>query len=138
MAAQGPHQFYNQLSNTAEGLLTTCADDMRISGGIMGQPEYALIIAGEHMKTIANDGWTKKEIRQFLFEKTQSSHAHLKRTQRMPGAVQPGDDTKMRPLVAAPEDILVVAAGGNAGAFSCYIPGWGGKRTSQAVTKEVK
>ena len=138
MAAQGPHQFYNQLSNTAEGILTTCADDMRISGGIMGQPEYVVCIAGEHMKTIAADGWTKAEIRKFLFEKTHSSHEHLKRTQRMSGAVQPGDDKKMRPLVAAPEDIMILAAGGNAGAFSAYIPGWGSKRSSQAVTKEVK
>ena len=45
----------------------------------------------------------------------------------------------MRPLVASPDDIFVVAAGGRAGAFSCYIPGWGSaKRSSQAVTKEVK
>ena len=138
IAANGPHQFYNQLSNTAEGVLTTVADDMRISGSVMGQPTYVLVLAGEHMKTIAADGWTKKDIRTFLFEKTQSSHEHLKRTHRMSGAVQPGDDTKMRPLVAAPEDILVVAAGGNAGAFSAYIPGWGSKRSSQAVTKEVK
>src|SRR5919198_2725947 len=98
MAAEGPHQFYNQLSNTAEGVLTTCADDMRTSGGIMGQPEYVVIIAGEHMKTIAADGWTKADIRKFLFERTQSSHEHLKRTQRMAGATQPGDDKKMRPL----------------------------------------
>src|SRR5438067_8639146 len=124
MAAQGPHQFYNQLSNTAEGILTTGADDMRISGGIMGQPEYVVILAGEHMRTIAADGWTKAEIRKFLFEKTQSSHEHLKRTERMAGAVQPGDDKKMRSLVASPEDFLVVAAGGMAGAFSGYIPGW--------------
>jgi hypothetical protein len=32
----------------------------------------------------------------------------------------------------------VVAAGGRAGAFSCYIPGWSSARSSQAVTKEVK
>jgi hypothetical protein len=44
----------------------------------------------------------------------------------------------MRPLVESPDDILVVAAGGRAGAFSAYIPGWGSKRSSQAVTKEVK
>ena len=39
MAAAGPRQFYNQLSNTAEGVLTTLADDMRISGNLMGQPQ---------------------------------------------------------------------------------------------------
>ncbi|MBI2152420.1 MAG: hypothetical protein HYW16_00710 [Candidatus Rokubacteria bacterium] len=138
MAAAAPHQFYNQLSSTAEGVLTTLADDMRISGNVMGQPQYLLVIAGEHMRTIAKDGWTKADIRRFVFERTQNSHAYLKRTQRMAGEVKPGDETLMRPLVATPDDILVVAAGGRAGAFSAYIPGWGSTRSSQAVTKEVK
>src|SRR5438093_2992453 len=138
LAAEAPHQFYNQLSNTAAGVLTTLADDMRISGNVMGQPQYTIVLAGEHMRTIAGDGWGKKEIRQFVFEHTQNSHAHLKRTQRMAGAIQPGDETRLRPLVASPDDILVVAAGGRAGAFSVYIPGWSSSRSSQAVTKEVR
>jgi len=138
MAAEAPHQFYNQLSNTAAGILTTLSDDMRISGNVMGQPHYAIVLAGEHMRTIAADGWDKGRIRQFVWEHTQNSHAHLKRTQRMAGPLQPGDETKLRPLVAAPDDILVVAAGGRAGAFSCYIPGWSSARNSQAVTKEVR
>jgi hypothetical protein len=138
VAASGPHQFYNQLSNTAEGVLTTLADDMRISSGVMGQPTYVVALAGEHMRTIANDGWDKKRIRQFLFDNTKSSHLHLKRTGRMSGEIKPGDETAMRPLVETPDDILVVAAGGRAGAFSAYIPGWGSRRSSQAVTKEIK
>lgn len=138
MAAEAPHQFYNQLSNTAEGVLTTLADGMRISGNVVGQPEYMLVLAGEHMRTIAKDDWTKADVRRFVFEHTQNSHAHLKRTQRMSGEVRPGDETLMRPLVGSPDDIHVVAAGGRAGAFSAYIPGWGSKRSSQAVTKEVK
>jgi hypothetical protein len=32
LAAEAPHQVYNQLSGTAEGILTTLCDDMRISG----------------------------------------------------------------------------------------------------------
>ncbi len=138
IASDAPHQFYNQLSPNAEGVLTTCADDMRISGTVMGQSTYVVCLAGEHMKTIARDGWDKKQIRQFLFEKTHNSYAHLKRTHRMSNDIAPGDEEKMRPLVASPDDILVVAAGGRAGAFSCYIPGWGSARSSQAVTKEVK
>jgi hypothetical protein len=97
-----------------------------------------VILAGEHMRTIAEDGWTKAMIREFLSARTQNSHAHLKRIHQMAGAIQPDDETRMRPLVESPDDILVVAAGGPAGAFSCYVPGWGGKRASQAVTKEVK
>ena len=138
VAAAAPRQFYNQLSSSAEGILATLADDMRASGNLMGQPNFVVVLAGEHMRTIAGSGWNKAMIREFLFEHTRNSHAHLKRTQQMAGAVQPGDETRLRPLVESPDDILVVAAGGRAGAFSCYIPGWGGKRSSQAVTKEVK
>jgi hypothetical protein len=138
IASDAPHQFYNQLSPTAEGVLTTCADDMRISGTVMGQSTYVVCLAGEHTATIGRDGWDKKRIRQFLFEKTHNSYAHLKRTGRMSGEIANGDESKMRPLVASPDDILVVAAGGRAGAFSCYIPGWGSAKNSQAVTKEVK
>ncbi len=119
-------------------MLTTLCDDMRISGNVMGQPHYALVLAGEHTRTITGDGWDKKRIRQFVWEHTQNSHAHLKRTERMAGPIQPGDETKLRPLVASPDDILVVAAGGRAGAFSAYIPGWSSSRSSQAVTKEVR
>ena len=137
MAAESPHQFYNQLSSTPEGVLTTLADNMRISGNVMGQPNYCLVIAGEHMRTIAADGWDKKRIRQFLFDHTQNSHAHLKRTGRMTGDIAAGDETKMRPLTEL-ENILIVAAGGRAGAFSCFIPGWGSAKSSQAVTKEIK
>ncbi len=138
LAADAPHQLYNQLSSTAEGVLTTLADDMRISGNVMGQPNYVLVLAGEHMRTIAGDGWDKKRVRRFVWEHTQNSHAHLKRTQRMAGPAEPGDDGRLRPLVATPDDIFVVAAGGRAGAFSAYIPGWGSAKNSQAVTKEVK
>ena len=53
------------------------------------------------------------------------------------GELKPGDETLTRPLVESPDDILVVAAGGRAGAFSAYIPGWGSKRSSQAVTVVV-
>jgi hypothetical protein len=137
LAAAGPRQFYNQLSNTAEGVLTTLADDMR-SSGTTGQPQYAVVLAGEHMRTIAGDGWSKARVRAFLFERTRNSHAHLKRTFLLAGPAEPGDESRFRPLVETPDDILVVAAGGRAGAFSCYIPGWGGKRSSQSVTKEVK
>jgi len=138
MAAEAPHQFYNQLSGTAAGIVTTLCDDMRISGNVVGQPHYAVVLAGEHMRTIAADGWTKADIRKFVFEHTQNTVAHLKRTERLAGPVKPEDERALRPLVGTPEDILVVAAGGRAGAFSAYIPGWASRRASEAVTKLIR
>lgn len=138
LAALAPHQFYNQLSNTAEGVLTTACAYMRMSPGISTQPEYVLIIAGEHMEIIAKEGWSKSDIKQFCFEHTKTSDAELKRIQVIPVKIQPEDENTLRSLVPTPEDFIVVAAGGRAGAFSCYIPGWSGKRSSQSVTKEIR
>lgn len=138
LAALAPHQFYNQLSNTAEGVLTTACAYMRMSPGISTQPEYVLIIAGEHMEIMAKEGWSKSDIKQFCFEHTKTSDAELKRIQVIPVKIQPEDENTLRSLVPTPEDFIVVAAGGRAGAFSCYIPGWSGKRSSQSVTKEIR
>ncbi len=137
-AAMAPHQYSNQLSNTAEGVLTTLCAHMRISTGLRSQPQYVLVFAGEHMKVIGDDGWSKDDIKRYCFEHTQVSHAEMKRINLMPGEIGPGDDTTMQSLVDSPEDFIVVAAGGRAGVQSAFIPGWGGKRTSQSVTKEIR
>jgi hypothetical protein len=137
MAALAPVQFYNQLSSTAAGVLTTLCDTMRYPGQI-GQPNYCVVLAGEHMRTIAADGWSKADIRKFIFENTTNTVAHFKRTGRLPGAVRPEDETLTRPLVQSPDDILVVAAGGRAGSFSCFIPGWASRTSSEAVTVVIK
>jgi hypothetical protein len=137
-AALAPHQVYNQLSGSAAGVLTTIADNMRISGSVTSQPQYVVVIAGEHMRVIADDGWSKADVKRFLFEQTQNSVAHLKRTNRLAGPAHRDDETTLRPLVQSPEDIIVVAAGSKAGAFSAFIPGWGGKNASQSVTTEIR
>lgn len=137
LAALAPHQFYNQLSSTAEGILTTVTAHMRRSSAFGNQPQHVLVIAGEHMQVIARDGWSKSDIKKFCFENTQIPLAQLKRTNVMPGKVTQQDETTMRPLVTSPEDFIVVAAGGRAGAFSAFIPGWGGRDSTQSVTVEI-
>jgi hypothetical protein len=136
-AALAPHQWYNHLSNTGEGLLVTLCAHLRLSAGVGSQPQYYLVFAGEHLAVLAKEGWSKEKIRHYCYAHTQTSHAEMKRIQVMPGRIEPGDESLMRPLVASPEDFLIVAAGGKAGAFSAFIPGWGGKRSSESVTREI-
>jgi hypothetical protein len=137
-AALAPQQFYNQLSNTAAGILATACASMRFSAGVRNQPQYVLVIAGEHMQVMAGDGWSKADIRQYCFEHTKTSRAELKRINLVAGAVEPADESAMVSLVDTPDDFLVVAAGSRAGAFSALIPGWGGKGTSQNVTRGIR
>ena len=137
-AALAPHQWYNHLSNTGEGVLATLCAHLRFSSGVGSQPQYFLVFAGEHRAVLAKEGWSKEKIREYCFANTQASFAELKRIQMMPGEIAGGDETRMKPLVVSPEDFVIVGAGGKAGAFSSFVPGWAGKRSSQSVTKEIR
>jgi len=137
MAALGVHQYSNGLSSTPEGILTTACAQMRVSAGTARKPFYALVFAGEHMAVIAKAGWTRDDVKRYCFENTKISVAELKRINLKDGAVAPADEKEMVTLVHEPDDFLVVMAGGKAGVQSAYIPGWGGKNGSQAVTKEI-
>jgi hypothetical protein len=138
LAADGPRQIFNQLSSTTEGVLTTMADDMRISGGVVGQTYYVVLLAGEHMEIVEREGWSKTDVKRYLFENTMNTYAHLRRTQRFPMPIKPGDETRIRPLVSHEDMFFILPAGGKAGAFSSYIPGWAKASWSRMVTKEVR
>ena len=137
-AALAPHQFSNQLSATPEGVLTTACAQMRISAGTARQPQYALVIAGEHMAIMKKAGWAREDVQRYCFEHSKSSVAELKRIHIVAGDVTPEDERTQRALVEGPQDFLVIAAGGRAGVQSAYIPGWGSKSGSQSVTKEIR
>ena len=99
---------------------------------------YAMIFAGEHMAIIAKAGWTRDDVKNYCAEHTQVSLAELKRINIRDGSVTPEDETTMMSLVHEPNDFLVVMAGGLAGVQSAFIPGWGGRNGSQAVTREIR
>ena len=138
MAALGVHQYSNGLSATPGGVLTTACAQMRISGGTARQPYYAMVFAGEHQAIMKKAGYTREDVKRYVFEHTKVSIAELKRANLKAGTVAPDDESTMMDLVEVPDDLLIVAAGGKAGVQSCYIPGWGGKAGSQAVTKEIR
>jgi hypothetical protein len=94
----------------------------------------AIVIAGEHTQTISKHGWSKSDIRRYLAEQARRTVADLKRGGGLAGDVAPGDERRHIPVVERPEDILIIAAGGQEGAMSAVIPSWGPKVASTAVT----
>jgi hypothetical protein len=98
------------------------------------QGEIAIVIAGEHTQTISRHGWSKSDMRRYLAEQARRTVADLKRGGGLAGDVAPGDEQHYIPVVERPEDILIVAAGGQEGAMSAVIPSWGPKVASTAVT----
>jgi len=146
-ACEGPRQVRNGLSQTPEGVLTTIADVMSSLGtslttsGSVGstssgtrQGEITVVIAGEHTQTISRHGWSKSDIRRYLAEHARRTVADLKRGGGLDGDVAPGDAQRYIPVVERPDDIMIVAAGGQEGAMSAVIPSWGPKVASTAVT----
>lgn len=137
-AAYAPHQYSNRLSATPEGVLATACAHMKISAGSARQPQYAMVFAGEHQEIMKKGGWSREDVQKYVFEHTQNSVADLQRVYMLPDAVTAETEKAMYPLVEAPSDLLVIAAGGRAGVQSAFIPGWGSKRGSQSVTREIR
>jgi hypothetical protein len=146
-ACEGPRQVRNGLSQTPEGVLTTIADVMSslgtsltTSGSVASsasgtrQGEMVIVVAAEHMHTISRHGWSKRDIRTYLSEHARRTVADLKRGGGLPGDVEPGDEQKYVSAVEGPDDLMIVAAGGDEGAMSAVIPSWGPKVSSTAVT----
>jgi hypothetical protein len=146
-ACEGPRQVRNGLSPTPEGVLTTVADVMSslgtsltTSGSVASsasgtrQGEMVIVVAAEHMQTISRHGWSKRDIRVYLSAHARRTVADLKRGGGLPGEVEPGDEQQHVAVVERPDDLMIVAAGGNEGAMSAVIPSWGPKVSSTAVT----
>jgi hypothetical protein len=97
----------------------------------------AIVIAGEHTQTISRHGWSKSDVRRYLAEQARRTVADLKRGGGLAGEVAAGDEHTYIPVVERPEDIMILAAGGEEGAMSAVIPSWGPKVSSTAVTWPV-
>ncbi len=137
-AGEAPHQVANQTASDPEAVLATVADVM-VAGGrlsLSGQ-QFVVVIAGEHRRLFAAKGWTKGDVRRWLSEHAVRSAADLARAGRLPLPVSTAERDRLYPAVADPEDVLVIAAGGEAGGYSAVIPGWSGRIHSQAVTKMI-
>jgi hypothetical protein len=137
-AGGSPQQISDFQSRSAEQLLASIGFTM--GGGLWNYKNYPLfgdtilVLSPEHARTIAADRWSRKDVRQYLYDTVKKSMddlkpgkdggegfgANLLRMSENQGFVVDGYVRKFR----APESIFVVVAGGTAGRFSVAIPGW--------------
>src|SRR4051812_19313602 len=100
------------LTAGAEDIIASCAGRLHTSVGVWGDAgrlpvDLLLVIAVEHMQTLAGAGWSKADIRAALFETLTGMQA---------GPTTRDDG---RPLgLGGPDNILVVAAGGSGNPLS--------------------
>lgn len=129
-------QVYNQLAATPEPLLLCFADALCNLGSpnVRGHNQSLIVFAGEHAAMLQQSGWSKRDVRGFLVRHARRTIADLKRAARRPGEVEPGDETTWKHAFDNPDDLLIVRAGGQAGAWSACLPGWGNKWTRSVTT----
>ncbi|HKE30926.1 MAG TPA: TlpA disulfide reductase family protein [Candidatus Angelobacter sp.] len=107
--------------------------------------EAVVVLCPEHVKTLLRDGFTKQQVKQFLFENTGIPLRHFEG--------DPGEGTQFvsqyREVTIdgercyqkfrSPESLTIVVAGGTAGKFSAVIGSWStGDRGSQMVTYPIE
>ncbi len=96
-------------ARTARDVLATVARSLAVvaSYTLRSLGDTLLLVAPEHARTIAGDGWSKADARAFLYEECE----------RVAG---PGEAPKFR----GPACLHLVVAGGTAGRFTAIVPGW--------------
>ena len=109
LAAEAPQIVVDARGRTARDVLTTIArsGEAIASHAIAELGDTLLVVSPEHVRTIAADGWSKADVRAFLWE-------HMRA--EVDGARVP----KLR----EPAALHIVVAGGTAGRFSAWVPGW--------------
>jgi hypothetical protein len=135
---EGPHNIQDHYSNTGLGVLRTVAGAMGQAGSnnLLGRGWPLLSLGPEHAATIARDDYSKRQVKEFLFEHARFPLGRLgaeyRRYQVERQHVADADDT-MVPIVRAAEDISVIVVGG-AGKHSAWQPTFGdGTRPTRRV-----
>lgn len=135
---EAPHNINNHVGTTAAHILTTVADALCSLGTnnpfSIEKTEMWLVLGPEHAATIAGDGWEKADIRSFVYDRARLPVRRLKAAGGLwgmhswPAWFEGVDDEDRVPVMASPERLGIVVAGG-AGKHSVGIPSNGGSRS---------
>jgi len=123
----GPHNIVDMTSSTALGLLSTIAGGMSALGSnnITGGGEPLLILGPEFAKKIAEEGFSKAEVKRFLYENARASLTSVEGLQKYRARRKSlFDETRSAlsqfTIADKPEDIMIIVAGGG-GPHSQYV-----------------
>jgi hypothetical protein len=146
-ACEAPHGFSEHTARTAPTLLRAFATVAACawSPRVCGWPEILVVVCPEHARTLAREGLSKNDVREWLWNNT-----------GVPVAEYDGDAGEGTQLASTyerieirgvpcyrkfkdAEQIRIVVAGGTAGKFSAVLPSWAtGPRGSQVVTYPIR
>jgi len=140
--AEAPHSMTENIQTDPDGIVGTFASSMATLGvnNLYSQGTPVLVLGIEHAQHIAAARWSKQDLQRAVFERARQPWGLAKnrgksKGPRFPEFVDRSDDNSMVPIIGAPEDLIVIVAGG-AGGKSMFLPTAGGQ--SLAVSKPVE
>ena len=134
VAGEPPHNINDHSGRSAEEILTIVAGAMAVTGANNAYTggETLLAFGPEHAATVANDGFSKEDVVEWLRQRAQipleryTRDTLLERFQSIPdGPV---------PMVPAAEDLAIIVLGGP-GKHTSWVPTFGG--STRSVTREI-
>jgi hypothetical protein len=138
-AADAPHNINDHGSTTAEAVLTTVSGAVGSAGNnnLYRAGDLFVILGPEHAATIAAGGYSKKDVREYIFEHARVSTGKISSEQLT--HMQAGRDDFVEPdgtlrMTQIPGAINVIVAGGP-GKHSMWIPTFG---ITYSVTRAIR
>ena len=134
IAAEAPHSVTDHQCNDPEGILDTMCSAMSTiasNSAVLGG-HCTVVLGVEHALTIAKHGWTRSDIRNYLWMNSGNAFRAISRDHRygkvynrnLPKWLKRDPDSRI-PIVPMADNIHLFVMGGRAGRFSAFIPGWG-------------
>jgi hypothetical protein len=136
LAAGAPRQLMNEWTTRPEEILDTYVAEMKANMRhySIWPGNYAIVVPPQLRAHFEKAEWSKADVREYLYR-----HARIRRSewaQCGKGAVVGERGDREYAALTAPEDLLVIAAGGPAGGFGAVIPPWLGTK-SRASTVAI-
>lgn len=140
-AGAGLCNVENHRGNTPEQVLDCFADAMA-NLGCLTTGQTVIVFSPEHARVVASTGWSKTDVKHYLFDQARRPKTMLQRVGKFMAAngLEPDPHHVIDGYVHrghGPNDILITVAGGDAGAHSSFIPSWSQGRGSIMQSKPI-
>ncbi|GBD11067.1 hypothetical protein HRbin23_00718 [bacterium HR23] len=127
VGAQGTTNIL-EMSPRPDDLLVSLAHGMintGVNNFLTGLGEPLLVLNPLHARILAEAGWTKDSLREYLFEHVRAPLSWFSRRARERGTFEDRTRNDMVSMVREPQQYMIVVAGSTGGHHSTFIPTFG-------------
>lgn len=126
----------NHGGNTPQAVLGSVASAMA-NLGVMSIGQTVVVLSPEHIGVIANAGWSRRQVQEFLFEQACQPMSEMKRTMKYSERDATRQALAQMHRGLGPDDIFVMVSGGLAGGHSTVITSWSRSRLSLMQSRPI-